>query len=305
MIKKQARRRVKYFLLYWFVRFLLTFSNFLPRTWWLAFCGWLGKIGFALMGRYRDMTVAHLGLAFRQEKTAEEIHALAQQSFTMMGKNAGDLFRALKVKTLADIEKFVTITGFEHFENANKKGKGVVFLACHMGAFDLKVTYISLRGYKTHVIGTTLKDPRLNELLVNHRNAYGAVAVERGKETFALIKALKLGGAVAILIDQDTKVKSVFVDFFGMKASTPIGAAMLAMKTGAAVVPATIHLGKDNKQHIEVFPELEVTLTGNEEANIETNTQRFTTFIEQQIRKHPEQWLWVHERWKTRPTPVA
>jgi KDO2-lipid IV(A) lauroyltransferase len=241
-------------------------------------------------------------LAYGRSKTASEIYDLARQSFIMMGKNAGDLFRAMRVKTLADMERFVTITGFEHFEKANQKGNGVVFLACHMGAFDMKVTYISLKGYKTHVIGTTLKDPRLNEMLVNHRNAYGAVAVERGKETFTLIKALKLGGAVAILIDQDTKVKSVFVDFFGMKASTPIGAAMLAMKTGAAVVPATIHLGKDNKQHIEVFPELEVTLSGNEEADIVTNTQRFTTFLEEQIRKHPEQWMWVHERWKTRPS---
>jgi Kdo2-lipid IVA lauroyltransferase/acyltransferase len=115
---------------------------------------------------------------------------------------------------------------------------------------------------------------------------------------------LKLGGAVAILIDQDTKVKSVFVDFFGMKASTPVGAAVLALKTGAAIVPTSVYLGEDNKQHMEIFPEIEVTSMGDEEADIVVNTQRFTNFIEQQVRKHPEQWVWMHERWKTRPTPT-
>jgi KDO2-lipid IV(A) lauroyltransferase len=301
MKKRKARKRFKYFLLYWFVRFLLAFSNSLPRTWWLAICGWLGKIAFSFAGRYRDQTVAHVGLAYGGKQTAREIYGLARQTFIMMGKNAGDIFRSMRVKALPDLEKFLVTTGLEHFERASAKGKGVIFLTCHLGAFDLQVTNMALRGLKPNIIGTTLKDPRLNDLLVNYRNAYGAIAIERGKETFRLIKALKLGGAVAILIDQDTKVKSVFVDFFGMKASTPVGAAVLALKTGAAIVPTTIHLGSDNKQHMEISPALEVISTGNEEADVVTNTQRFTNFIEQQIRKYPDQWLWMHERWKTRP----
>lgn len=305
MKKRKAGKRFKYFVLYWFVRFLLGFSNLLPRTWWLAFCGWLGKIGFALVGRYRNQTIAHLGMAYAGKKSAREIYAMARQTFIMLGKNAGDIFRSMNVKTLTDLERFLVTTGLENFEKANAKGKGVIFLTCHLGAFDLQVTNMALRGLKPNIIGTTLKDPRLNDLLVNYRNAYGAIAIERGKETFRLIKALKLGGAVAILIDQDTKVKSVFVDFFGMKASTPVGAAVLALKTGAAIVPTSVYLGTDNKQHMEILPEIEVISTGNEELDIVVNTQRFTNFIEQQVRKHPEQWVWMHERWKTRPTPTA
>jgi len=138
-------------------------------------------------------------------------------------------------------------------------------------------------------------------LLFNYRNAYGAVAVERGRETLRLIKALKTGGSVAILIDQDTKVKSRFVDFFGMKAATPVGAAILAMKTGAAVVPTYIFLGEDNKQHMHILPEIPLVLTGDEENDMLTNTQNYTRFIEEQIRQHPTQWVWMHERWKTKP----
>jgi Kdo2-lipid IVA lauroyltransferase/acyltransferase len=300
MNKRPFLKRLKYFCLYWFVRFMLAFSNLLPRTWWLAFCGWLGRLAFAMMPHFRSLTVVHLGLAFGSEKSAKEIYQLAKQVYVMLGKNAGDIFRSMAVKSLRDLEKFLTTTGLENFEQASAKHKGVIFLTCHLGAFDMQITNMALRGLKPNIIGTTLKDPRLNSLLTAYRNAYGAIAIERGKETFRLIKALKSGGAIAILIDQDTNVKSVMVDFFGMKASTPVGAAVLALKTGAAVVPTIIYLGDDNKQHMEVFPEISVISTGDEGQDIVTNTQRFTQFIEQQIRKHPEQWVWMHERWKTR-----
>jgi KDO2-lipid IV(A) lauroyltransferase len=301
MQKRPASKRLKYFALYWFVRFMLAFSNLLPRTWWLAFCGRLGKIAFVLLPKFREKTIIHLGLAYGHEKSAKEIYELARRVYLMLGKNAGDIFRSIEVKLLADLEKFLITTGIENFEKANSRNKGVIFLTCHLGAFDMQITNMALRGLKPNIIGTTLKDPRLNDLLVNYRNAYGAIAIERGKETFRLIKALKMGGAVAILIDQDTNVKSVFVDFFGMKASTPVGAAVLALKTGAAIIPTVMYLGDDNKQHMEIFPEIPLIVTGNEEADIQSNTQIFTKFIESEIRKHPEQWVWMHERWKTRP----
>ena len=296
-------KKIKYFLLYWFVRSMLTISNFFPRTWWLAFCGSLGRTAFVLLPKFKAITIQHLTLAYKQEKSAEEIHNLAKQVFISVGKNAGDTFRSLKVRSLAQLEKFLVTTGIEHFETAHAKNKGVIFLTCHMGAFDMQITNMALRGLKPNIIGTPLKDPRLNDLLVNYRSAFGAIAIPRGKETFRLIKVLKQGGAIAILIDQDTSVKGVFVDFFGKKAFTPVGAAVLALKTGAAVIPTIIYLGSDNKQRMEIFPEIPVSVTGNEELDVLNNTQAFTGFIEAQVRKHPEQWVWMHERWKTQPVP--
>jgi len=245
--------------------------------------------------------ILHLGLAFGREKSMREILDLSKLTFKMLGKNAGDVLRARNVKSLDDLNKFLETHGVENFESATAKGKGVIFLTCHLGAFDLQITNMALRGLKPNIIGTPLKDERLNDLLFNYRNAYGAVAVERGRETLRLIKALKTGGSVAILIDQDTKVKSRFVDFFGMKAATPVGAAILAMKTGAAVVPTYIFLGEDNKQHMHILPEIPLVLTGDEENDMLTNTQNYTRFIEEQIRQHPTQWVWMHERWKTKP----
>ena len=159
---------------------------------------------------------------------------------------------------------------------------------------------MALRGLNPNIIGTPLKDERLNNLLWKYRNQYGAVAIARGKETFRMIKVLKSGGSVALLIDQDTKVKTIFVNFFGMPAATPVGATMMAMKTGAAVVPTYIHLGDDGMQHMHILPEIPMRITDDEQDDIRYNTQLMTNFIEDQIRQYPSHWVWMHERWKTK-----
>ncbi|MBX2898205.1 MAG: lysophospholipid acyltransferase family protein [Cyclobacteriaceae bacterium] len=301
MTNRPLKKRIKYTSLYYFIRFLIFFSNLMPRNLWLAFCGWLGKLAYSFSPQPRARTIYHLGLAYSNTKSAREILRLSKDVFTMLGKNAGDILRSLTVKSLADLEKFLVTEGLENYERAHAKGKGVMFLTLHLGAFDLQVTNMALRGLKPNIIGTALKDERLNELLVEYRNAYGAIAIERGKESVRLFKILKSGGAIAILIDQDTKVKSRFVDFFGMKAATPIGATVLALRTGCAVVPTYVYLGKDGKQHMHILPEIPLVITGDEETDLVVNTQNFTNVTEQIVREHPEQWVWMHERWKTKP----
>ncbi len=301
MDPRPLKKRIKYTLIYWALRFMIFISNLMPRTWWLAFFGWLGKISYRIASQTRDKMIYHLGMAYGKEMSSREIVTLSKKVFAMIGKNAGDVLRSIRINSLEDLNKFLVTEGMENFEKAKAKGKGVIFLTCHLGAFDLQITNMALRGLKPNIIGTALQDPRLNDLLWKYRNAYGAVAIERGKETLRLFKALKLGGSIAILIDQDTKVKSRFVNFFGMTAATPVGAAILALKTGAAVVPTYIYLGDDNLQHMHVLPEIELVMSGDEEKDMVANTQNYTNFIEDVIRAHPEQWVWMHERWKTRP----
>ncbi len=301
MEERPLRKEIKYTLLYWFVRFLIFLSGVLPRPVWLGFCGFLGWLGYLFSPKPRALAVKHLGMAFGKEKTPDEIRKLARQTFIMLGKNAGEIVRASRVKTIADMDKFVVVHGYENAEAARDKGKGLIFIPCHLGAFELMVTFVALHGFRPMVIGTALKDERLNELMVNYRNAHGAIPVQRGKETLRLFKGLKQGGSTAVLIDQDTKVKSRFVEFFGMEAATPIGAAILALKTGASVLPAYIYLGEDNLQHITFLPEIPLEVTGDEETDLVRNTQNYTRYIEKVVREHPTQWVWMHERWKTKP----
>jgi Kdo2-lipid IVA lauroyltransferase/acyltransferase len=298
---KKIRRTIQYGSAYWLVRFLIWISINIPRQVWLSLCGWLGSLGYYVAGQTRRLTLKHLRLAF-PKKSEGEIKELARNTFKMLGMNAGDIFRSSRtVKSLSDLEKILVTHGIENFETAHAKGKGVIFLTCHLGAFDLQVTNMAMRGLNPNIIGTPLKDKRLNDLLWEYRNAHGAIAIERGKETFRMIKILKSGGSVALLIDQDTKVKTVFVDFFGMPAATPVGATVLAMKTGASVVPTFIYLDQNNMQQMHILPEMSLRKTADEESDVIFNTQLLTNFIEEQIRNHPEQWVWMHERWKTKP----
>ena len=297
---KALRRSVRYSLVYGMVRLLLAVSRVLPRKTWLRISGALGALAYHFARETRMLTVRHLRMAF-PEKSGSDIRHLAKRTFRMLGKNAGDILRSSKVKTLGQLEKFLKTEGLENYEAAHAKGKGVIFLTCHLGAFDLQITNMAMRGLNPNIIGTPLKDKRLNDLLWNYRNLHGAIPIERGKETFRMIKVLKSGGSVALLIDQDTKVKTVFVDFFGMPAATPVGATVLALKTGAAVVPTYIYLGDDQLQHMHILPEIPMTVTGDEDHDVAFNTQVLTNFIEEQIRNHPDQWVWMHERWKTQP----
>ena len=295
---KRIRRKVQYNLVYILIRSMIGLSNMMPRRVWLSICGTLGSLAYYFANKTRDLTKKHLRLAF-PEKSEEQIKALAKGTFRMLGKNGGDILRTSRIETLEQLEKILITHGYENFEKANAKGKGVIFLTCHLGAFDLQVTNMALRGLNPNIIGTPLKDKKLNDLLWEYRNAHGAIAIERGKETFRMIKVLKSGGSVALLIDQDTKVKTVFVNFFGRPAATPVGATVLALKTGAAIVPTYVHLGDDGMQHMHILPEIPMEKTGDEDKDVITNTQTLTKFIEDTIRKYPEQWVWMHERWKT------
>jgi len=295
-------KRLKYSAIYWFVRFLIFSSNVFPRRLWLGFCGSLGVLAHQLLRKEREKTRLHLTLAFGKEYSPVQIKSMSREVFRMIGVNGGEILRSSSIRTLSQLEKILVTHGYEHVERALARGKGILFVTCHVGAFEIQVMNMTLRGLNPMIVGTPLKDPRLNDLLFGFRGAHGGVAVERGKEGMRLIKTVLQGGSVALLIDQDTKVKSRFVNFFGMPAATPVGAAIIAMKTKATVIPAYIYYNKDDgKQHMHLFPELTLISTGNEEHDLVANTQVYTTFIEEAVRKYPTQWVWMHERWKTKP----
>jgi KDO2-lipid IV(A) lauroyltransferase len=297
---KNTRRKIRYWFIYLMVRLMIVVSNLMPRKWWLAICGALGKIAYYLARHSRKIILSNLQLAY-PDKDVTFRKKLARKVFTMLGRNAGDVLRAFPITDYDQYQKLRIIEGEEYLEKAYLKGKGVLFLTAHLGAFEFVATEMAFRGYKPLIIGTAPKDERLTQLLWRQRGKLGATPIERGKETVRLIRTLKGGGTVAILIDQDTRVKSVFVDFYGHSCATPVGAALLALRTGAAVIPVFVHLGNDCMQHVTCYPEVQLIHTGNEEEDIRANTQLFTQIIEREVRKYPDQWVWMHERWKTKP----
>ncbi len=301
MAKRPLRKRIKYTIIYWFTLALIFTSNLFPRKWVMMTTGRLGRMAFGLFKEPRRITINNLTSVFGEQMTTRQISDLAKEVFEMLGRNAGDLLRGLPIKQLDELERFVKVKGQEHLDAAYDKGKGVIMVTSHIGAFEFVGSYLGLKGYQPNGIGTALKDERLNQLLISSRTSRGIVAIERGKETFKMLKALKTGGMIIILIDQDTKVKSRFINFLGRPAATPIGGTLIAQMTGAAVVPICVTLQPDYSQLMRIYPEVKMVSTGDSENDLIVNTQSISNTTEMVIRQNPSQWVWMHERWKTQP----
>ena len=219
-----------------------------------------------------------------------------------VGWMAGE-FSQFPKYTRERIERIVAIDGFENFDAARRRGKGVLFLTGHMSAWELAPFAQALYGHPLHFLVRPIANKRVDALINGYRCRSGNQPIEKNRSARAILKVLGDGGTVGVLADHNTDIEeSVFVDFFGVPASTTSGLARIALRTDAAVVPGFLSWDESRRKYrLRFEPAVELARTGNEEADIVENTQRFTRVIEDFVRAHPDQWLWVHKRWKTRP----
>ena len=202
-----------------------------------------------------------------------------------------------------NVREWINYDGFEHFEEALQEGKGVLFMTAHLGNWELSATAHALFGHPMHVMVRTLDNPFLDRLVDRYRRRCGNHTIRKQEFGRSLLQALRDNKAVGILVDQNVSGEgSLFVDFFGIPASATDGLAKIAMRTGAPVIPGFALWNPAEQRYVlKFYPVLEMVSTGDQEQDILTNTQRCQSMIEQVIREHPEQWLWIHRRWKTRP----
>jgi Kdo2-lipid IVA lauroyltransferase/acyltransferase len=205
--------------------------------------------------------------------------------------------------TRQNIERVVVLDGFENFDAGRRRGKGVLFLTGHMSAWELSSFAHALYGYPLHFLVRPISNRRVDGLIERYRCLSGNRPIEKNKSARAILKILGQGGTVGILSDHNCSLEEgVFVDFFGIPASTASGLARIALRTDAAVVPGFLAWDASRRKYkLRFEPAVELARSGNEEADVRENTQRFTRVIEDYVRAYPEQWLWVHKRWKTRP----
>jgi len=189
----------------------------------------------------------------------------------------------------------------QNFEDAFHRGKGVIMLTGHFGNWELLGAWLTSKNYPLRVIGKPTTNPKLDKLIVKTRNQSGYINIARGTETREIIRTLKEGSPLGVLMDQDTRVKGVFVDFFGKKANTPVGPILLSKRYDAPIIPAFMYIKEDLTYHIKCFDPIELTDTGNTEEDIIINTQKCSDIYEEIIRAHPEQWVWMHKRWRRQP----
>ena len=256
---------------------------------------------YAMLPKLRRTAEFNLHLAFPEWDAAQRT-AVIRGMVRNLGWMAAEFARFPKY-TRDNIEEVVILDGHENFLEGQRRGKGVLYLTGHIGAWELSSFAHALYGYPLRYMARPLDNPRVDALVNRYRSLSGNLPIFKNESARALLKILKDAGTVGILADQNTMPEEgVFVDFFGKPACTTTGIARVALHTDAAVVPGYAYWDADiGKYRLRFERAVQLARTGDTEQDVFVNTQKFAKVIEGIIRKHPEQWVWVHARWKTRP----
>ena len=286
---------------YWPVALLVRLIGALPRPLAHAAGILIGKLVYYLHPRLRRVGLRNLQLAFPQMSPVER-RKILRGVYVSLGRLLGEACLFPRY-TRGNASKIAVYQGYENFAEAEKRGKGVLLLTGHFGGWEIGSFFHSLQGHPMQIVVRPLDNPYVDALVTRYRGLHGNTMI--GKQEFArgLIAAMRQNQTVGILMDTNmTPPQGVFVDFFGTAACTASGVARVALHTGAAVVPAfTIWDPVLRKYRVEFDRPVSLLRTGDYEADAIANTAAFTKIIESYVRRYPDQWLWVHRRWKTRP----
>ncbi|MDR2192773.1 MAG: lysophospholipid acyltransferase family protein [Endomicrobium sp.] len=294
---KGIRRKIYYYAAYVFSKIVLI----IPYR--FSICGlgvFFGRLAYYVSLSASIRAKRNLKRCF-PNKSKKEITAIAKQVFVNQGKNFFELANFPRMDS-AFLKSISSIDNVHLIREAVNKGKGVLFVSAHTGNWEITAAAVADLGVPVNVVAKKIYIKELNEMLVNYRVGKNVSVILRDAPDTAkkLLRALKKGEIIAMLIDQDTKVPGVFVNFFGRKAWTPSGLAVLALRTGAEILIGIDQRIGDYGHKTIVKGPVEIELSGDFDKDTLNLTQKASLELEYYIRKCPEQWVWFHERWKTR-----
>lgn len=302
--KNKTLQKVKNDIIFYAARALIFIAETIPLSIGLKIGAAVGGAAWRLLPYERNCSMIHLKVAF-PEKSDAELLAIGKESFRNLGRSFFEIFHFDDIfATMGTPDSYVEVIGIEYFENAVKnEGTGAMAFTGHLGNWELMVATVSKCGFKSNTVVRTLYDPRLDKLLNDHRRKHGYEPMTRGGQDLVNDIANVFAGneLLGLLVDQDTKVRSVFADFFGKPAKTPSGVAYLALMAQKDIHPCFNYRRPDGKFVVHVHPPLKRPQSGDMKADIQTYTQMMNDSLCEQIRQYPDQWVWVHRRWKTRP----
>ena len=260
----------------------------------------LARLGYYLSMRHRLIALHNLARSF-PGKNHQEIIAIAKKSYASFARIIAE-FPDILCLNENNFSKWVNIIGLDNYHSAQREGRGVILFGAHYGNWEMGNAALALVTSPFVFVYRLLDNPLMEKIITGVRSSYGNISLSKKKNMRKMISLLKNGGTINILIDQNVFLsEGVFVDFFGRKAATTSGLALLALYTDATVLPAFTGRLPNGKYLLEIGPKVAIINSGERDADVLANTQKFTAIIEEQIKKHPEQWLWLHRRWKTKP----
>jgi KDO2-lipid IV(A) lauroyltransferase len=296
-LKPTLRQRLEFAIAWLFIHILRALPRTLARAAGVA----ISSIAYRALTRLRQTGLRNLELAFPTLPASERTHILRLEY-----RNLGWLlaeFCQMSSYTAQSASRFIRYQGLENYLAARDRGKGVLVLTGHLGAWELSSFFHSLAGYPMGMVIRRLDNPLVDALVNRIRCRHGNRVLHKDDFARGLLAAMRAGETVGILMDTNmTPPQGLFVPFFGVPACSASGLARVALKTGAAVLPGFLLWEESERRYVlHFYPELALVSTGDPEADAAENTARFTAVLENVIRQYPSQWLWMHRRWKTRP----
>jgi KDO2-lipid IV(A) lauroyltransferase len=290
---------------YWLVVGLARALGRAPRSVARLLAGMLAFVVYRLFGRLRRVGMRNLEMAL-PELSAQARKKILRGVYVSLGRQLVEFCRMMRY-TAENTRDWLRAEGLEHYLAAQARGRGVLIVTGHLGAWELSSFYHSLMGHPMGMVIRRLDNRRLDEFVNGIRCMHGNFVLHKDDFGRGLLKAMHAGGTVGILMDTNmTPPQGAFVEFFGLQACTATGLAHVARKTGAAVLPGFMLWEPQEKKYVLHFgAEVEIPHTDDVSADIVEGTQRCTAVIESWIRRAPDQWLWIHRRWKTRPAGEA
>jgi KDO2-lipid IV(A) lauroyltransferase len=295
---RQTRKYISRTSLIWLTRLIQLFARLVPYRAGVLTGGMVGLLAFYLLPRERSRTLTHLTQIFG-DKDRSWIRKTAHRNFIHLGKSLLEimLMSSWRASSIVDID------GLDNLNKALERGRGVVYVTGHIGNWELMAHAVASKNYLISVIAAPLEPEQVNDMVVRLREKLGVRTILRSRPGASreLIRVFKENRVLGILIDQDTDVESAFVDFLGRPAWTPTAAASMAIKFDAPVIFGFIKRGKKDRHTVTIEGPLDLTLTGNREKDIIDNTAMLTKKIGDCILNAPEQWVWMHRRWRRQP----
>jgi KDO2-lipid IV(A) lauroyltransferase len=273
----------------------------LPRTIAFRIGEWVGELLYWVMRRRRAIGYKNLNIAFGNQLSEQEKQHILRLTFKNLGKSLVEVIHFPKMSKGYLREK-VHIVGQENYLAAMREGKGLIFLTAHIGNWEMSSHVWSAVGYPLRIVVRPLDNQFLDRVTTRLRTIHGNKLLTRRNGLKQIISALKNKEAVGILIDQNTlRSKGIFVDFFGKPACTTPVIAILALRYDVPVIPTFIIRTGFDTHTLYIGPEIDIRRTGDPQKDIEVNIANFNGIIEDFIRQYPEQWFWIHNRWKNQP----
>ena len=293
------RKRLKNNAIYLGVSAVSAFFNAVPREVAVFIGSLFGFLGYLLYSKDRYRADRHLRFAFGDKLSPMERNKIIRRMFINFGANFSDAVR-IKKYFHSELRPVIDVEGIEYFEEVYNRGRGVIGVTGHIGNFELLAAYFAGVGYKAAAIGRELYDKRLNALLVTNRESLGLVNIDTKDSPRRILECLKSGYVLGVLIDTDSfRVRGKMIPSFGRLSNTPVGQSIIGLRSGAGFVPV-VCVRNGRKYKVIVKPEVTIERSDDFETDVYNITKKCTEALEGIINEYKDQWIWMHNRWRTR-----